>query len=52
MFVILPDPPSVPTLATSPADPTDGDNVELTCTSSTTTATKYEFKKGGKQKIN
>ena len=35
--------PVKPTLTVSPTDPTDGDNVDLTCASTTAGITEYEF---------
>ena len=42
------DKPAKPTVNADSASPTDGDNVILTCTTTTTGITDYEFKKGSR----
>ena len=40
--------PKTPTVNADSASPTDGDNIILTCTTTTTGITDYEFKKGSR----
>ena len=40
------DKPATPSVSADSATPTDGDNVILTCTTTTTGITSYVFKKG------